>query len=86
MAMARSVEELEKELMALPHDERARLAHELLVSLHEEEAKLSPEQWEAEWIEEVRRREQDLREGRTRAYPTEEVMREVREKLRDGRE
>lgn len=76
--MARSVEELEKELLALPQEERARLAHELLVSLREEEAKLSPEEWEAAWIEEVRRREQDLREGRSRAYPAEEVMCELR--------
>ena len=76
--MARSIEELEKELLALPQEERARLAHELLVSLDEEEAKLSPEEWEAAWIEEVRRREQDLREGRSQAYPAEEVMRELR--------
>jgi putative addiction module component (TIGR02574 family) len=76
--MARSVEELEKELLALPQEERARLAHELLVSLREEEAKLSPEEWEAAWIEEVRRREQALREDRSRAYPADEVMREFR--------
>jgi putative addiction module component (TIGR02574 family) len=79
--MARSVEELEKELLALPRGERARLAHELLVSLNEEEAKLSPEEWEAAWAEEIARRERDLREGKAKAIPMDEAMRSVRESL-----
>jgi putative addiction module component (TIGR02574 family) len=79
--MAKSVEELEKELMSLPHDDRARLAHELLASLHEEEAQLSPEEWEAAWLAEVRRRERDLREGRARSLPADEVMRALKENL-----
>jgi putative addiction module component (TIGR02574 family) len=79
--MAKTVEELEKELLALPRDERARLAHELLLSLDEAEADLSPEEWEAAWAEEIQRRERDLREGRTRSLPADDVIRELKEKV-----
>lgn len=34
--MARPVKEIERELMNLSHEERARLAHALIVSLNEE--------------------------------------------------
>ena len=43
--MTRPTRELEQELLSLPSKERARLAHELIVSLDKEEQDLSQEEW-----------------------------------------
>lgn len=58
--MGRTLEELENELLALPHDDRARLTHELLISLEGEEAQLGEQAWSAAWAEEIRRRVEEI--------------------------
>jgi len=79
--MARNAEQIEKELLNLSHKERARLAHRLIVSLDEEEEHISEAEWEALWLEEVQRRERELREGKAKLQPAEEVLRELRKEF-----
>jgi len=79
--MARNAEQLEKELLNLSHKERARLAHRLIVSLDEEEEHLSAAEREALWLEEIQRRECELREGKAKLQPAEDVLRELRKEF-----
>jgi putative addiction module component (TIGR02574 family) len=69
--MAKKPEELEEAVLGLDLEDRAALAHKLLLSLD------SPTEDEIErlWIEEAERRLLDLREGRTSEVPGEEVFR-----------
>lgn len=59
--MVRAVKDIEKELLTLPHKERARLAHALLISLDVDEK--GDRNIEAAWLEEVQRREQQIVAG-----------------------
>ena len=62
--MARPLKEIEQELMNLSHEERARLAHELIVSLDQDEQ--TEEGVEAAWLEEVKRRDAEIERGEVR--------------------
>lgn len=73
--MARPVKELEKELMELPAEERARLAHELIVSLDGP----ADEGVEEAWLEEVTRRDKEVTEGTVKGIPVEEAMKRLRD-------
>lgn len=79
--MARTLGELENELLALPQDARARLARELLVSLEREEAQLGEQAWSAAWGEEIRRRVEEIERGELELVPAEEALRSARENL-----
>lgn len=68
-------EHLEAEARRLPRAERALLAEALIASL-DEDAEI-----EAAWIEEVRRRDAQLRSGEVTAIPAEEVFAELEELL-----
>ena len=72
--MAMNDEQLEAEIMKLGLDARARLAEKLLLSLDapsdEENLRL--------WVVEAERRLKDLREGRAKEIPAEEVFRRSR--------
>lgn len=72
--MAMNDEQLEAEIMKLGLDARARLAEKLLLSLDapsdEENLRL--------WVVEAERRLKDLREGRAKEIPAEEVFRQAR--------
>jgi len=72
--MERTIADIEKELMALPTQERACLAHDLIVSLNEEEEKLSKEEWEAAWMEEAEQRAEEIDSGKVSLVSHEEVM------------
>jgi Putative addiction module component len=77
--MARSIADIEKELMALPTEDRARVALDLIRSLDkDEEQSLSREEWEATWREELDRRVQDVQEGRVELRDAEEVLASLR--------
>ena len=69
--MAMNDEQLEAEIMKLDMDARARLAEKLILSLDapsdEENLRL--------WVAEAERRLRDLREGRAKEIPAEEVFR-----------
>jgi putative addiction module component (TIGR02574 family) len=67
-----SMEKLLTEALALPEDERARLAHELLLSLDRESLE-SAEQSTAAWTAELKSRLQDVREGKVELIDLDEV-------------
>ncbi|MBI3181255.1 MAG: addiction module protein [Myxococcales bacterium] len=65
------------EALALPAEERARIAHQLILSL-EEEPPADPAAVERAWAEEIRRRIDDLEAGRVRAIPADTAFAQVR--------
>lgn len=65
--MARYISDIEKELLALPTQEQARIAHDLIRSLNKDEVPLSQEEWEAAWMEEVK--DAQLLDICSRQYP-----------------
>jgi putative addiction module component (TIGR02574 family) len=68
--MGRKLEDLAQEVMKLAPESRAALAKRLLDSLESPD----PEEHERLWVEESARRYDDLRAGRARAIPAEEVF------------
>ena len=76
--MVRNIADIEKDLMALPTQERARLAHDLIVSLNEEEEKLSQEEWEAAWLAESEQRSNEIDSGKATLVSLKEVMAELK--------
>jgi putative addiction module component (TIGR02574 family) len=73
-----TTEEIAAAALKLERGERAKLASRLIRSLDAEEAELSPEEWERVWAEEVDRRLEDLRQGRVKGVPGEEVFARAR--------
>jgi putative addiction module component (TIGR02574 family) len=70
-AMPQSIEEIEATVPALPREDRARLAERLMDSLADEASV------EAAWRATVRRRVEELRNGRARTVDGDEVMKEL---------
>ncbi|MBI4583417.1 MAG: addiction module protein [Planctomycetes bacterium] len=66
------------EALALSPDLRAQLAEILIQSLEE------PEETEvkSKWLEEIYRRDQEIRSGKVVCKPADQVLREAREHLR----
>jgi putative addiction module component (TIGR02574 family) len=62
------------EVLSLPREARAEIAHRLLVSLEDEKPDARAE---AAWKSEIRRRRRQVRLGKTRLIPAEEVMRKA---------
>lgn len=62
------------EVLSLPRDARAEIAHRLLVSLEKDKPDSKAEQ---AWKTEVRRRRRQVREGRSKLIPAAEVMRKA---------
>ena len=71
--MSEPAEKLLDEAMLLPEGERRALALWLLDSVGDE----PPEEIERAWIEEARRRLDDLRAGRSQAIPWEEAKKRI---------
>ncbi len=76
--MSTDLEQLKQDLLALPTDSRASLAHALIESL-DDEVDLEAE---VLWRDEIRRRDAEIRSGRAVLKPAEQVLREARERLR----
>ena len=72
------LKKLEADLLALPIKSRASLARALIESLDE----TVDDNADALWMEEIRRRDEDLRSGRANARPVDQVLQEARERLR----
>ena len=72
---------LREEVLELPRATRAELAHDLLLSLEEGELE-APEAVEKAWAKEIDRRMLDVKEGRVKLIPAEEVFRQVRANLK----
>jgi len=74
-----TLEELRKEALELNLKERSVLAQDLLYSLDD----LSPNELHAAWESEILRRIDELRSGKVKGVPAEEVFRKAKERL-DG--
>lgn len=71
-------EEVTSKAMALPLENRAKLAEVLIQSLDEKE----DEEIRSAWLAEIRRRDQEIRSGTSVTKPAEQVLREARKDLR----
>jgi putative addiction module component (TIGR02574 family) len=75
---------LRAEVLELPRETRAELAHDLLLSL-EDGALEAPADVEKAWAEELDRRILDVKEGRVKLVPAEEAFRQLRAGLKRAR-
>jgi putative addiction module component (TIGR02574 family) len=75
-------DDLLTDVLQLPPEERAEVAHKLLLSLDE-----SPDDGnaEAEWAPELERRAEDIRQGRVQTVPWEEVEARITARLKPRR-
>ena len=69
------------EMLALPEQDRAYLARELIASLD----KTLDAESESHWLEVIDRRSREMAEGRVDARPEEEVLRDIRARLNAAR-
>jgi putative addiction module component (TIGR02574 family) len=69
--------------LAMSDTRRAHLAHLLYASLDDEPAEqLTQAEWEEAWVEEAERRLAQMREGKVKGIPGEQVFASVRDLLR----
>ena len=71
--MSDLVDELSRKAQALPPEDRARLAEELLATIQEPDLEV-----EAAWGAEIKRRIAEIDNGTAKLIPAEEVFAEVR--------
>ncbi len=76
--MATEFERLKNDLLTLPVESRASLAHALIESLDD----AVDSNAESLWVEEIRRRDAEIRAGTVTMKPADQVVREARELLR----
>jgi putative addiction module component len=76
--MATEFERLRDDLLTLPVDSRASLAQALIRSLDDS----VDDNAESLWLEEIHRRDTEIRSGTAKLKPSEQVLREARELLR----
>jgi putative addiction module component (TIGR02574 family) len=79
--MTPQVSELLERALTLSTQERGLLIDRLVESLDDEPAEAGVE---AAWDEEIRRRVDDIRSGRVKTVPGEQVLRELAEEFPDG--
>jgi putative addiction module component (TIGR02574 family) len=72
------ITEIEAEALSLPAEERASLAHRLLLSLEE----VSEAEFDRLWAEESSRRATEVDSGRAQSIPADEVARKAKAQLR----
>jgi putative addiction module component (TIGR02574 family) len=73
-----TVDEVLSDALKLSEKERARVAHELLLSLEDEEDPSAAEQWDKE----IERRAREVLDGKVKGIPWEEVEARLRQKFR----
>jgi hypothetical protein len=76
--MATEFEKLKGDLLTLPLESRASLAHALIESLDD----TAGDGAESLWMEEIYRRDAEIRAGTVKLKPLDQVLREARELLR----
>lgn len=74
--MTRTLEQIQKDALQLPAEDRVQLMQALHDSVRTDEER----EVEQAWIEEAERRYQDWQAGRARGIPGEEVMARLRQK------
>lgn len=72
--MSKTVKNLAAKVVQLPPGDRVYLAEQLLASLDDSDI-------EEQWIEEAKRRRDEIRSGKVRPVPSEEVYRRIDELL-----
>ena len=77
--MTENAERVKQEVLQLPEADRAELARFLIESLDESE---DPDVVEAAWDEELRRRVERLKQGKSRLRPAHQVLAEIRDKYK----
>ena len=75
--MATEFERLRDDLLTLPVDSRASLAQALIESLDDS----VDENAESLWLEEIRKRDAEIRSGTAKLKPAEQVLREARREI-----
>lgn len=73
-----SIDELETQVLSLPAEERARLAHTIIASIEDR----SDGDVEEAWIREIDRRAEQIMRGEVELVPGDEVFRKAFERLR----
>ena len=76
--MAKTVEELEREIRSLSDDERVHLLRDLIADLDGKRDK----DVEKAWLEEAQRRYRELKEGVAEAIPSEDVFQSARQRIK----
>jgi putative addiction module component (TIGR02574 family) len=79
--MSQELNDLLKRAMSLPPEDRAALASSLLESLDE----AVDEDSEAAWDDEIKRRVDDIRSGRVKTIPGEQVLGRLNARRRDAK-
>ncbi len=79
--MGLPLKRLEAEALELPIEERASLAHRLILSLDEDVAEDQVEV-ERAWEDEIRRRVAEIEAGTAELIPAEQVFSEIRARVR----
>lgn len=78
-----AIEEVLRDALALSDEDREKLLVALHQSLEPDDGDtLTQPEWDAAWAAEIDRRLKDLAEGRARTYTHQEVMAELRARLR----
>ena len=72
---------LEKQVLELPPRSRVRLAERIIESLDD----YADPQLKASWDDEIERRVKEIQSGAEKGIPAEEVMKEARRALNEGR-
>lgn len=76
--MATEFEQLKRDLLMLPVESRASLAHALIQSLDD----TVDEDAESLWLDEIRRRDAEVRAGTAKLKSADQALREARDLLR----
>jgi putative addiction module component (TIGR02574 family) len=78
--MSDRAKQLKSALVELAEEDRAELAQYLLESLDPPGEELTEDEWHAAWTAELERRMADIKSGKEKGIPMEDVMKELREK------
>lgn len=82
--MRMSVEELRRQVLDLPPEERRELAYEMLDSADDEEAQGDPAEVEAAWAEEIKRRVDEIDAGLVTPISSDEVFARMQARIDDA--
>lgn len=76
-----TIEQLERQLLELPANERARIARRLIESLDDPTDEVDEEAVETAWKVEIERRIEQMDRGEVEMIPAEEVFARIRERF-----
>ncbi len=74
--MSSILDKMTNEVLSLPKNDRAKLAHELIVSLDDQ----IDSDVNTAWEKEINRRVKEIREGTAKGRPAEQILSEIKAK------